>query len=102
MKREAEENAEADKKIKEEIETLNSADTLIFQTEKSLKDFEGKISEEQKNKIETLINDLREKHSSKDIGAIKISMETLIREFQSIVTEMYANASQETTVNETE
>jgi molecular chaperone DnaK len=101
MKREAEENAEADKKVKEEIELLNSADSLIFQTEKSMKDFEGKVSEEQKSMIEELLKDLREKHSAKDLEGIKISMENLNKEFQSIVMEMYANNPQEsTTVDE--
>lgn len=100
MKREAEENAESDKKIKEEIELLNSADTLIFQIEKSMKDLDEKLTEEQKTKINTLIGDLREKHSNKDFDGIKESMETLNREFQLISQIIYSTMNQEQTTEE--
>jgi len=59
MKREAQENAEKDKKTKEEIDTLNAADALIFQTEKQLKDYGEKLSSENKKKIEKSLNDCK-------------------------------------------
>ena len=95
MKREAEENAESDKKIKEEVELLNSADSLIFQTEKSMKDLEEKFTEEQKTKVNELITILKEKHSNKDLDGIKLAMENLNKEFETIMRGIYSNMSQE-------
>lgn len=59
MKREAQENADKDKKTKEEIDKLNAADALIFQTEKNLKDYGDKLSTENKKKIEDRLNDCK-------------------------------------------
>lgn len=59
MKREAQENAEKDKKTKEEIDTLNTADALIFQTEKQLKEHSDKLSSEKKKKIEDSLNNCK-------------------------------------------
>nr|QFR36622.1 molecular chaperone dnaK [Candidatus Karelsulcia muelleri] len=70
MKREAQENAEKDKKLKEEIEKLNSADSMIFQTEKQLKEYGNKISEETKKKIELNLKNLKEARNSKNISEI--------------------------------
>ena len=89
MKAEAEENAEADKKLKEDVDTLNSADNLIFQTGKSLTDLEDKISEEQKTEITTLLDKLKESHSNKDVENVKIHMEELTQKFQTITQELY-------------
>ncbi|WP_110506890.1 molecular chaperone DnaK [Candidatus Karelsulcia muelleri] len=70
MKREAQENAEKDKKLKEEIEKINSADSMIFQTEKQLKEYGKKISEETKKKIELNLKNLKEARNSKNISDI--------------------------------
>ncbi|XMD99081.1 MAG: molecular chaperone DnaK [Candidatus Karelsulcia muelleri] len=70
MKREAQANAEKDKKLKEEIEKINSADSIIFQTEKQLKEYGNKISEETKKKIELNLKNLKEARNSKNLSDI--------------------------------
>jgi len=90
MKREAEANADADKKEKETIETLNKADSLIFQTEKQLKEFGDKLPADKKAPIETALADLKKAHESKDIAAIESSMTNLTNVFQAAAQEMYA------------
>jgi molecular chaperone DnaK len=97
MKAEAEENAEADKKVKEDVDTLNSADNLIFQTGKSLTDLEDKISEEQKTEITTLIDTLKESHSNKDVENVKTIMEELTQKFQTITQELYNSVNESET-----
>merc|ERR1712224_960977 len=69
MKKEAEANADADKKVKEEAEKLNSADQMIFQTEKQLKEFGDKLSEDKKTPIEEALAELEKAHESKDLAA---------------------------------
>jgi molecular chaperone DnaK len=101
MKREAEENAESDRKIKEEVELLNSADSLIFQTEKSMKDLEDKFTDNQKTKVNELLDVLKEKHSNKDLDGIKTAMDDLNKEFQTIMQEIYGSMSQEQPVDGT-
>ena len=94
MKAEAEENAEADKKVKEDVDTLNSADHLIFQTGKSLTDLEDKISEEQKTEITTLLDSLKESHSKKDVENVKTLMDELTQKFQSITQDLYNSVNE--------
>jgi molecular chaperone DnaK len=101
MKAEAEENAEADKKVKEDVDTLNSADNLIFQTGKSLTDLEDKISEEQKTEITTLLDTLKESHSNKDVENVKTIMEELTQKFQTITQDLY-NSVNESEVSESD
>ena len=96
MKQEAEANAESDMKAKEDADVINQADSTIFQVEKSLKDFEDKLTEEQKTEIGTLLTELKDSHSSKDIEKIKTSMENLNTKFQGIVAEIYQSQSQQT------
>jgi molecular chaperone DnaK len=97
MKAEAEENAEADKKVKEDVDTLNSADNLIFQTSKSLTDLEDKISEEQKTEITTILDKLKESQSNKDVENCKTFMEELTQKFQTITQELYNNVNESET-----
>ena len=97
MKAEAEENAEADKKVKEDVDTLNSADNLIFQTGKSLTDLEDKISEEQKTEITTILDKLKESQSNKDVENCKTFMEELTQKFQTITQELYNNVNESET-----
>jgi len=93
MKKEAEENAEKDKNIKEEIEKINAADSLIFQTEKQLKEFGDKIPAEKKQPIESALEELKNAHKSKDLAAIDTAMNTLNTAWQAASAEMY-NATQ--------
>ncbi len=92
MKEEAEAHAESDKQQKEEIDKLNSADSLIFQTEKQLKEFGEKLPAEKKEPIEKALEELREANKNKDMAAIDSSMETLNNAWQAASTEMYQNA----------
>jgi len=94
MKLEAEENAESDKKLKEDVDTLNSADNLIFQTGKSLTDLEDKISEEQKTTITESIDKLKEAHSSRDIENVKVLSEELSQKFQQISQDLYSSVNE--------
>jgi len=71
MKREAEINADADKKAKEEVEKLNEADTNIFQSEKNLKEYGEKIPAAKKAAIESALTELKTAHASKDISKIE-------------------------------
>ena len=89
MKQEAESNAEADKKAKEEIEKLNNADALIFQTEKQLKEFGDKIPAEKKQPIEEALKELKDAHQKKDVAAIDTAMEKLNTQWQAASEEMY-------------
>jgi molecular chaperone DnaK len=96
MKQEAEVNAEADKKIKEEIEKLNAADSMIFQTEKQLKEYGDKIPEDKKKPIEEAIAELKKAHASKDIPAIDSATEKLNTVFQAASQDMYNTKGEET------
>ncbi|MFT7614546.1 MAG: molecular chaperone DnaK [Parvicellaceae bacterium] len=89
MKQEAELNADADAKAKEEIDKLNQADGLIFQTEKSLKEFGEKLPEDKKAPIDEALAELKTAHAAKDIEGIDTSMEKLNTVFQAASQEMY-------------
>jgi molecular chaperone DnaK len=100
MKRDAEANAEADKKAKETVEKLNMADNLIFQTEKSLKEYGDKISADKKTEIETALNLVKEAHKAQDIPALDTAMEKLNTLFQAVSQEMYNNSNTTNTTNQ--
>jgi molecular chaperone DnaK len=89
MKREAEVNAEADKKAKEEIEKLNEADSMIFQTEKQLKEFGDKIPAEKKAPIEAALTDLKAAHASKDLEKIAAALSTMNTAWSAASEDMY-------------
>ena len=89
MKQEAEANADADKKAKEQVDKLNSADQMIFQTEKQLKEFGDKLSVDKKTPIETALADLKKAHASKDIEAIDKSLEAINEAWKNASEEMY-------------
>lgn len=93
MKREAQENADKDKQEKETIEKINTADSLIFQTEKQLKEYGDKLSEGNKTAIEGALANLRTAHGARDIAGIDTAMEALNAAWQSASQEMY-NATQ--------
>ncbi|MBR1644081.1 MAG: Hsp70 family protein, partial [Bacteroidales bacterium] len=109
MKAEAEANADADKRAKEEIEKVNAADGFwfsaslskchrhffIFQSEKNLKEYGDKIPGEKKTAIENALNELRAAHSARNIGQIDAAMEKINAAWQSASEDMY-NAQQQT------
>ncbi len=93
MKAEAEANADADRAAKERIDKLNHADSLIFQTEKQLKEFGDKLPADKKQPIEAALEKLKEAHKAQDIAAIDAATNELNTVFQAASQEMY-NASQ--------
>ena len=95
MKRDAEENAEKDKKAREEIDIKNSADNLVYQTEKLINENGDKISEEFKSEIEKSKQSLSEALNSSDIEKIKESKDRLQEVLQKASEEMYKNSSAE-------
>jgi len=93
MKEEAEANAEADRKAKEKIDKMNAADSLIFQTEKQLKDLGDKLPADKKAPIEAALTKLKEAHKSEDLDAIDAATAELNQVFQAASQDMY-NAGQ--------
>ncbi len=89
MKEEAAANAEADKKEKERIDKLNQADSMIFQTEKQLKELGDKIPADKKAPIEAALGKLKEAHKAQDIAGIDAAMGELNSVFQAASQEMY-------------
>lgn len=96
MKEEAQVNAESDKKIKDKTDKINAADSLIFQTEKQLKEFGDKLPADKKGPIEDSLKVLKEAHKNQDIDAIDKAMADLNSKWQAASEEMY-KASQEQT-----
>jgi molecular chaperone DnaK len=93
MKQEAEANAESDMKAKEDADIINQADSLIFQVEKSMKDVEDKLTEEQKTDITKSLDELKSAHSEKNIEKIKTSMENVNSVFQKVSETLYSQPS---------
>lgn len=100
MKRDAEANAEADAKAKETADKLNSADAMIFQTEKQLKEFGDKLSEDKKQPIETALEELKKAYATKDLAVIDPALEKINEAWKAASEEMY-KAQQETQANGT-
>ena len=94
MKDEAAANAEADKKEKERIDTINKADSMIFQTEKQLKEFGDKLPADKKQPIEAALQKLKDAHKAQDVTAINSAIDELNNVFQAASQEMY-NAQQQ-------
>ena len=89
MKQEAEANADADKKAKEEVDKLNSADQMIFQTEKQLSEFGEKLSADKKAPIESSLEELKKAHESKDLALIEAALEKINEAWKNASEEMY-------------
>ena len=87
--KEAEKHAEEDKKRKESIEVKNNADSLVYQTEKTIKDLEGKITDEEKSKVESKLEELKKALESDNIEDIKKKTEELTTEFHTLSQKMY-------------
>ena len=100
MKKEAEANADEDNKAKETAEKVNAADGMIFQTEKQLKEFGDKLSEDKKAPIEESLAELKKAHESKDLEAIDSAMETINTAWTAASEEMYKASQTEGTNSE--
>ncbi|MDN5446525.1 MAG: molecular chaperone DnaK, partial [Lactococcus lactis] len=96
MMKDAEANADADAKRKEEVDTRNEADALVFQTEKTLKDLEGKVEEAEVKKAEEAKEELKKALEGEDIDDIKAKSEALSEIAQNLAVKLYeqANAAQ--------
>ena len=93
MVKEAEKFASEDAKHKEEVETVNQADQLVYATEKSLKEHGDKVSQEEKAAIETQINDLKAAIKDKNVERIKKGMEDLSKASHKLAEEIYKQAA---------
>jgi len=92
MKQEAEMNADTDKKVKEDAEVVNQADSLIFQIEKTMKDMEDKLSEGEKTEVTTAIDELKSAHSERNVETIKEKMDNVNSVFQKISEKLYSQS----------
>ena len=92
MKAEAQANADADKKERERIDKINQADSVIFQTEKQLKEYGDKLPADKKSEIEAALAKLKTAHQSQDIAAIDAAMNEMNAIWQKTSEEMYKNA----------
>ncbi|MGB0879577.1 MAG: molecular chaperone DnaK [Polaribacter sp.] len=94
MRQEAEANADADKTAKETAEKINGADSMIFQTEKQLKEFGDKLSADKKEPVEAALVELKAAHESKDLAQIDAAMEKINEAWKVASEEMYAAQQQ--------
>jgi molecular chaperone DnaK len=90
MKQEAQANADTDKKVKEQAEKVNQADSMIFQTEKQLKEFGDKLSDGNKSAITSALEKLKAAHQAKDLAGIETALANLNNAWQAASQEMYA------------
>ena len=91
--KEAEQYAAEDKARKDEVDTHNAADQLIYQTEKTLNELGDKVDANDKASIESAVNDLKEKNKGSDVAAIKTSTEALQKAFYAVSEKLYQNAA---------
>jgi len=89
MKKEAEANAESDKKLKETAEKLNEADAMIFQTEKQLTEFGDKLSEGNKTNIQAALEELKKAYETRDLGDIQPALDKINEAWKAASEEMY-------------
>ena len=102
MKQEAEANADADKEAKEKVDKINSVDSMIFQTEKQLKEYGEKLSDGNRKAIDSALETLKEAHKSQDLTAINTAMEAMQKAWEGASQEMYATQKETATENPTE
>ena len=102
MKQEAEANADADNEKLERIQKLNECDAMIFQTEKQLKDYEDKLEDTDKSRLENDIKDLKELRKEEDMDGIEDMMEKMNETWQEISAKLYEETTSdgEQTMNE--
>ena len=89
MKQEAEANAEADKKAREQADKLNAADQMIFQTESQLKEFGEKLSADKKAPIEAALEELKKAFETKDLTVIDPALEKINEAWKNASEELY-------------
>jgi molecular chaperone DnaK len=92
MMKEAEAHAEEDRKRREDAETRNNSDSLVFQTEKLLKEQADKVSPEDREKMEAAVKQLKDALAGEDIEAVKSSHENLVAVSQEFAQRLYAAA----------
>lgn len=102
MKSDAEANAESDRLEKERVDKVNMADGLIFQTEKQIKEFSDKLTDEDKKSLQSDLDELKSAHSSKDLDKIDESSKKLNDTWAAISTRLYQQSSQESPNNNTD
>jgi molecular chaperone DnaK len=97
MRKDAEQYSEDDRKRKEEAEAINSADTLVYTSERLFKDFEGKVNNKQLDEVKKEIEELKKmlEPEKKDAAAIKKKMENINKKIQDLSTEMYRKVAEE-------
>ncbi len=95
MVRDAEQHAEEDRRLREEQETRNTADTLVYQTQKLLKDQGDKISGPEKDTVETALSELEAALKGSDLGVIKDGTEKLMNASQTFAQQLYERAAAE-------
>jgi molecular chaperone DnaK len=98
MKQEAADNAEADKLEREKVEKLNMADSMIFQTEKQIKEFDDKLTEENKTELNGCLDNLKSAHSSQNLDEIDVAINKMNETWQRISTELYSKSQTEPNV----
>ena len=89
MKKEAEANASEDAKKKEEVEKLNEADSMVFQTEKQLKEYEDKLDQDSKEKLTEIVGRLKKSIEEKNLESIDTTMEEINQKWQEVSTQLY-------------
>jgi molecular chaperone DnaK len=102
MREEAKAYEAADKIEKEKVDTLNQADSMIFTTEKQMKEFDEKLEEEDKTKLKEKLEILKKSHEDKDVDLIKENMTSLTETWNEVSQRMYAKTNESTTQNEPE
>jgi molecular chaperone DnaK len=100
MRQDAIENAEADRIEKENIDKLNSADSLIFQTEKQIKEFGDKLNDDDKKLLNDVLTTLKEAYSKKEFSEIEISSNKLNEAWNTISTKLYENSDTSENIDE--
>ncbi len=89
MKKEAEANADADEKAKKKVDKLNEADAMIFQTEKQLKEFGDKLSDDKKKPVEDALEELKKAYETKELEKVEPALDKLNETWKSVSEEMY-------------
>ena len=102
MKSEAAENAESDKIERERVEKLNQADSLIFQTEKQIKEFDEKLTEENKTELNSVLSELKTAHSEQNLESMDLQMGKLNETWSRISTELYSKTDESQSETPTE
>jgi len=93
--KEAEKFAGEDEKKKDEVDTINQADTLVYATEKALKDYGDKVSQQERGDIEAKINDLKQAMKDKSLDRVKKGMEELSKVSHKLAEEIYKKTQQD-------